>query len=396
MKKIKVKILSEGKKQKPISKKELQELRETIFANEPKVLQEAVFATAVATGLAAATISLIKWTAGTVVAVGAWNTFKRYIMGNAKPRSLKGVRWKCDIMSSDITMHIKNNFDKKFEYLHAKFGNMYGFAWAKYSKTQKEDIRKAARKWADKELGKVIFSAQGDMARIASKSKDPKCAENMVEALKDSMESLSEVYKTSEYWLWGTMYKARTYLINDEFSRAFDRMLEQVKKFNKTKTQKGKVPPSLARAATGGTATGAGMAQKPKVDKKLKSRLKKRRDWFGLCSRCTGTSNKIKEIKKALNAIMGTTLFISASFDSQTQAIVKKFQKRAGIGVDGIVGPVTLRELEKASKTSSTPAAPTTGTPAPSAMPPGGDAGAGAATPDVVRESSRAKKRKKK
>lgn len=57
------------------------------------------------------------------------------------------------------------------------------------------------------------------------------------------------------------------------------------------------------------------------------------------------TGGTVKALQAALNAKRGAGLTVSGTFDAATTAAVRTFQGHAGIGVDGIVGPVTWKNL---------------------------------------------------
>lgn len=53
----------------------------------------------------------------------------------------------------------------------------------------------------------------------------------------------------------------------------------------------------------------------------------------------------VRELQKALNAKLGVGIAVNGVFDQTTEDAIKQFQQQMGIGVDGIVGPQTRREL---------------------------------------------------
>lgn len=64
----------------------------------------------------------------------------------------------------------------------------------------------------------------------------------------------------------------------------------------------------------------------------------------------TKESALVFELKKLLNANLGTSLDVgNSNFGDETERIVKQFQKSRGLIQDGIVGPVTWKELRKES-----------------------------------------------
>jgi len=59
-----------------------------------------------------------------------------------------------------------------------------------------------------------------------------------------------------------------------------------------------------------------------------------------------GANNSaVKALQVLLNAKRNLSLAVSGSFDAATNTAVRNFQSHAGIGVDGIAGPVTWRNL---------------------------------------------------
>ncbi|MEO3849979.1 penicillin-insensitive murein endopeptidase [Streptomyces sp. B8F3] len=57
------------------------------------------------------------------------------------------------------------------------------------------------------------------------------------------------------------------------------------------------------------------------------------------------TGGAVRALQSALNAKRGAGLTVSGTFDAATTAAVRTFQGHAGIKVDGIVGPVTWKNL---------------------------------------------------
>ncbi|MCP2322837.1 peptidoglycan hydrolase-like protein with peptidoglycan-binding domain [Hamadaea flava] len=57
------------------------------------------------------------------------------------------------------------------------------------------------------------------------------------------------------------------------------------------------------------------------------------------------TSDAVKALQVELNAKRNLSLTVSGSFDAATDSAVRTFQSHAGIGVDGIAGPITWKNL---------------------------------------------------
>jgi peptidoglycan hydrolase-like protein with peptidoglycan-binding domain len=70
------------------------------------------------------------------------------------------------------------------------------------------------------------------------------------------------------------------------------------------------------------------------------------------------TGLAVKIVQQILNRVMGAHLQEDGQFGPATDGAVRLFQQRAGIGVDGVVGPQTWRALGIADKGATTPAAP--------------------------------------
>jgi murein L,D-transpeptidase YcbB/YkuD len=55
----------------------------------------------------------------------------------------------------------------------------------------------------------------------------------------------------------------------------------------------------------------------------------------------------MKWVQEALNKVMGTRLVIDGVFGAKTKAVVMRFQKKYGLQVDGIPGPMTKAKLKE-------------------------------------------------
>jgi murein L,D-transpeptidase YcbB/YkuD len=66
--------------------------------------------------------------------------------------------------------------------------------------------------------------------------------------------------------------------------------------------------------------------------------------WHGKLLRLEMSSWEVKELQALLNAY-GFALYLDSSFGPLTDSAVRQFQRAMGIGVDGIVGPVTRSKL---------------------------------------------------
>ena len=65
------------------------------------------------------------------------------------------------------------------------------------------------------------------------------------------------------------------------------------------------------------------------------------------------TGAAVMAVQNMLNRALGLSLATTGTFDSATEAAVKKFQKAKGITADGKVGPTTLKKLEQAADKKS-------------------------------------------
>ena len=58
----------------------------------------------------------------------------------------------------------------------------------------------------------------------------------------------------------------------------------------------------------------------------------------------------VKDLQEALNALGYEILDVDGEFGPQTEEMVKAFQAAVGIDVDGIVGPITWRNIDEADQ----------------------------------------------
>lgn len=66
--------------------------------------------------------------------------------------------------------------------------------------------------------------------------------------------------------------------------------------------------------------------------------------WKGRMLRLEVTGWEVKELQALLNAY-GFSLALDSSFGPNTDSAVRQFQRAMGIGVDGVVGPITRSKL---------------------------------------------------
>lgn len=59
------------------------------------------------------------------------------------------------------------------------------------------------------------------------------------------------------------------------------------------------------------------------------------------------SGNDVKLLQQALNALMGAGLAVDGAYGAKTEAAVKAFQKKYGIGQDGIAGKITLGKINE-------------------------------------------------
>jgi len=58
--------------------------------------------------------------------------------------------------------------------------------------------------------------------------------------------------------------------------------------------------------------------------------------------------NEVKWLQDSLNKVLGTNLSVDGMFGSATREAVRHFQRRHGLQVDGVAGPITKSKLEGA------------------------------------------------
>ena len=65
--------------------------------------------------------------------------------------------------------------------------------------------------------------------------------------------------------------------------------------------------------------------------------------WYG----SSNNKTQVKRLQKCMNKILGTKLTVDGIYGVQSLAAVKRFQKKYGLTVDGIVGPSTRSKIKK-------------------------------------------------
>jgi peptidoglycan hydrolase-like protein with peptidoglycan-binding domain len=62
------------------------------------------------------------------------------------------------------------------------------------------------------------------------------------------------------------------------------------------------------------------------------------------------TGEPVRQLQEALKELGHDPGAVDGQFGSQTEAAVKAFQQERGIGADGVVGPITWRNIDEAAE----------------------------------------------